>query len=479
MDYEAVIGLEVHAQLLTRSKIFCHCSAAFGGEANSQTCPICTGMPGVLPVINREAVAFGIKTALAMGATINPYNRFARKNYFYPDLPKGYQISQYEQPLATGGQLTIEANGETKEIGITRIHMEEDAGKLFHGEHLGDSSASFVDFNRCGVPLLEIVSEPDLRNPEEARLYLQKLRTLLRYLEVCDGNMEEGSLRCDANVSIRPVGSSELGTKAELKNMNSFRFVKQALEYEVDRQKDVLESGGTIVQETRLWDPGRGLTISMRSKEEAHDYRYFPEPDLVPLVIGEGWVEEVRSAMPELPDSKQGRFESQYGLPSYDASVLTASRALADYYEDAVKVFDDPKMISNWVMSELLGHLNRDGKEITESPVAPEELAGLLKLVADGTISGKMAKDVFEEMYEMGRPALEIVSEKGLEQISDTGALEAVIDQVLAENPDAVERYRSGKTQIVGFLVGQVMKATEGQANPKLVNELLHTKLSS
>jgi aspartyl-tRNA(Asn)/glutamyl-tRNA(Gln) amidotransferase subunit B len=479
MEYEAVIGLEVHAQLLTRSKMFCHCSAAFGGEPNTQTCPICTGMPGVLPVINREAVSFAIKTALALGATINPVNRFARKNYFYPDLPKGYQISQYEEPLATGGRLSIELDGTIKTIGIRRIHMEEDAGKLFHGEHLGDPSASFVDFNRCGVPLLEIVSEPDIRSPEEARLYLQKLRQLLRYLEVCDGNMEEGSLRCDANVSVRPVGSRELGTKTELKNMNSFRHVKQALEYEVQRQIGLLESGGTVVQETRLWDPAQGITLSMRGKEEAHDYRYFPEPDLVPLVIDSQWVEEVRSSLPELPDARKARFERQYGLPPYDAEVLTSSRDLADYYEQAVKAFNEPKMISNWVMSELLGLLNRDGKEITESPVAPEELAGLVRLVADGTLSGKMAKEVFEAMYETGKPAGVIVAERGLEQITDARALEEVVERVLEENPDAVERYRSGKTQVIGFLVGQVMKATRGQANPQVVNELLRAKLAS
>ena len=480
MEYEVVIGLEVHAQLLTHSKVFCRCSAAFGADANTQTCPICTGMPGVLPVINREAVSFAIKTALTVGATIQPLNRFARKNYFYPDLPKGYQISQYEQPLATGGKLAIEVNGQTKEIGITRIHMEEDAGKLFHGENLGDPEASFVDFNRCGVPLLEIVSEPDLRSPEEARLYLQKLRQLLRYLEVCDGNMEEGSFRCDANVSIRPVGSKELGTKAELKNMNSFRHVKHALEYEVARQQEALEAGEAIVQETRLWDPSKSITISMRSKEEAQDYRYFPEPDLVPLVVDEAWLEEVRSTLPELPDAKRARFESVYGLPAYDAGVLTATRALADYYEAAVGAFaDDPKMVSNWVMSELLGLLNRDGREITESPVDPGGLAGLLRLMADGTISGKIAKEVFEEMYATGRDAEAIVEERGLEQISDAGELEALVVQVLSENPDAVERYRSGKTQIVGFLVGQVMKATKGQANPKIVNELLLSNLAS
>ncbi len=480
MEYEVVIGLEVHAQLLTHSKVFCRCSAAFGAESNTQTCPICTGMPGVLPVINREAVSFAIKTALTVGATIQPLNRFARKNYFYPDLPKGYQISQYEQPLATGGKLAIEVNGQTKEIGITRIHMEEDAGKLFHGENLGDPEASFVDFNRCGVPLLEIVSEPDLRSPEEARLYLQKLRQLLRYLEVCDGNMEEGSFRCDANVSIRPVGSKELGTKAELKNMNSFRHVKHALEYEVARQQEALEAGEAIVQETRLWDPSKSITISMRSKEEAQDYRYFPEPDLVPLVVDEAWLEEVRSTLPELPDAKRARFEDVYGLPAYDAGVLTATRALADYYEAAVEAFaDDPKMVSNWVMSELLGLLNRDGREITESPVDPGGLAGLLRLMADGTISGKIAKEVFEEMYATGRDAEAIVEERGLEQISDAGELEALVVQVLSENPDAVERYRSGKTQIVGFLVGQVMKATKGQANPKIVNELLLSNLAS
>ncbi|MDV2496450.1 MAG: Asp-tRNA(Asn)/Glu-tRNA(Gln) amidotransferase subunit GatB [bacterium] len=480
MEYEAVIGLEVHAQLLTKSKIFCHCPAAFGAEANTQTCPICTGMPGVLPVINREAVAFAIKTALVMGATINPHNRFARKNYFYPDLPKGYQISQYEQPLATGGSLTIEVNGEAKSVGITRIHIEEDAGKLFHGEHLGDAKASFVDFNRCGVPLLEIVSEPDLRTTEEARLYLQKLRQLLRYIEVCDGNMEEGSFRCDANVSIKPVGSTELGTKAELKNMNSFRHVKHALEYELARQRDALESGEAVVQETRLWDPAQGITISMRGKEEAHDYRYFPEPDLVPLVVDEAWVAEVRSTLPELPDAKRARFESQYGLPPYDAGVLTASRALADYYEASVEGFaDDPKMVANWVTSGLLGLLNRDGKEITESPLGPGALADLVRLVADGTISGKIAKEVFEEIYSTGRDARTIVADRGLEQISDAGALESVVAQVLADNADAAESYRSGKTQAMGFLVGQVMQATRGQANPKIVNELLRSALDN
>jgi aspartyl-tRNA(Asn)/glutamyl-tRNA(Gln) amidotransferase subunit B len=479
MDYETVIGLEVHAQLLTTSKLFCGCTTQFGAEPNTHTCPVCLGMPGVLPVPNRKAVEFAIRTGLALQCEIAPYSVFARKNYFYPDLPKGYQISQYELPIARNGYIDITIEGTQKRIGITRVHMEDDAGKLMHEIGGRITGHSYVDFNRAGVPLLEIVSEPDLRSGEEASIYLQELRSILRYLEVCDGNMEEGNLRCDANVSIRPKGETKLGTKAELKNMNSFRFVRMALEYEIERQIEVLEAGEKVVQETRLWDSRQGITISMRGKEEAHDYRYFPDPDLIPIEPALPWVERIRAALPELPQGKAARFAAQYGIPAYDSGLLSASRALADYFEACVQRFSQPKTVSNWIMTELTRLLNRDNREIEQCPVPPERLAALLQLVEKGTISGKIAKQVFEKMYETGLGPEDIVRTQGLEQVSDEGALEAAVAKVIAQNPDATEKYRSGKTKVLGFLVGQIMKETRGKANPDLVNRILEEKLKA
>ena len=478
MEYETVIGLEIHAQLLTESKLFCGCSTRFGAEPNTQVCPICLGMPGVLPVMNRKAAEYAVMMALAVGCKINNRSVFARKNYFYPDLPKGYQISQYSEPLAEHGSVEIEVDGEIKKIGITRVHMEEDAGKLLHGETIEDEGSSFVDLNRTGVPLIEIVSEPDMRSPEEASAYLKALRDILVYLGVCSGNMEEGSFRCDANVSIRPAGSKELGTKAELKNMNSFKFVKDALSYEIERQKEVLSGGGRVIQETRLFDPSRGVTAPMRTKEEAHDYRYFPEPDLLPLVVEDSLIEELRENLPELPQEKKERFVEEYGLPPYDAGVLTSSRELADYYEAAAKAAGDPKTASNWVMGEVLRLLKEDGRLIAECPVKPEALADLIGMVEKGKISGKVAKEVFADMYKTGKTPEEVVAEKGLTQISDEGELIEVIDRVLAENAENVDRYRKGEEKLLGFFVGQVMKATRGQANPGAVNKLLKEKLS-
>ncbi len=477
MKYEAVIGLEVHSQLLTKSKIFCGCSTRFGSEPNTQVCPLCLGLPGSLPVLNRQAVEFAVKMALAVDCTVNRRSIFARKNYFYPDLPKGYQISQYDQPLAEHGSLLIETSEGEKKIGITRIHMEEDAGKLLHGEGADEGGYSFVDLNRSGTPLIEIVSEPDMRTPEEAVAYLKGLRDIILYLGISDGNMEEGSFRCDANISVRPVGQSALGTKAELKNMNSFKFIKDGLAYEIERQIDIVESGGRVVQETRLFDPSRGITIAMRGKEEAHDYRYFPEPDLLPLVIEDALMEEARAGLPELPGPKKARFMKEYGIPAYDAGVLTSSRALADYYEAVVKATGEAKTSSNWVMGEVLRALKEAGREISDCPVSPEALAGLIGMVKKGEISGKIAKEVFAEMFATGAGAAEIVKKKGLAQISDEGALGSVIDDVLAKNAESVERYKNGETKLLGFFVGQVMKATKGQANPGLVNKILKERL--
>lgn len=475
MEYEPVIGLEIHAQLTTESKVFCGCSTKFGGSPNTHTCPVCLGMPGVLPVLNRTVVEYTIRMALATHCSIAPYSQFARKNYFYPDLPKGYQISQYELPLARNGWVEIETSEGVKHIRIHRIHMEEDAGKLVHDEY---QPVSYVDYNRTGVPLIEIVSEPDLKSSEEAAAYLRTLREILRYLEICDGNMEEGSLRCDANISLRPVGTDTLGTKAELKNMNSFKNVQKALDFEIRRQKALLERGESIVQETRLWDANRNVTLSMRGKEEAHDYRYFPDPDLVPISISSEWVEEVRANLPELPDAKRERFLTQYGLPAYDAQVLTASKPLANYFESVVGEFAQPKVVSNWMMSELLRELNRNDRDISECPVTPENLVQLLTLLDSGVISGKIAKTVFEEMFATGRSAKQIVEEKGLVQVRDESAIEAAIDQVLAENPNEVEQFRGGKEKVFGFFVGQVMRKTKGKANPQLVNEILRKKLA-
>ncbi|MBF0558217.1 MAG: Asp-tRNA(Asn)/Glu-tRNA(Gln) amidotransferase subunit GatB [Nitrospirae bacterium] len=472
--YEAVIGLEVHAQMQTDTKLFCGCSTKFGSGPNSQTCPVCIGMPGVLPVLNRKAVEFAIKTGLAMHCSIAPYSRFARKNYFYPDLPKGYQISQYELPLCVGGHIEILVEGTVRKIGITRIHMEDDAGKNIHE---AKGNYSFVDLNRAGVPLMEIVSEPDIRSPKEAAEYMRKVRSIVRYLGVCDGNMEQGSLRCDANVSIRPVGQETLGVKAELKNMNSFRFVERALEYEIKRQIKVIEDGGKVVQETRLWDSAAGVTQSMRSKEEAHDYRYFPEPDLVPMATAPELIAEIKAGLPELPDDKRKRFVSQFGLPEYDAELLTSEKALAAWYESAVSEGGQPKAVSNWIMGEVMRLLNESNKTIEECPIRPGQLAAMLRLIDNGTISGKIAKTVFEEMFMSGKDAETVVKEKGLVQISDEGAIEKAVDEVLAKSASEVERFRAGDDKLLGFFVGQVMKATKGKANPQLLNELLRKKL--
>jgi aspartyl-tRNA(Asn)/glutamyl-tRNA(Gln) amidotransferase subunit B len=475
MGYEAVIGLEVHAQMLTESKIFCGCPTTFGAEPNTQTCPVCIGMPGVLPVLNRRALEFAIRTGLAMNCGISKYSRFARKNYFYPDLPKGYQISQYELPVCEHGWVEIAAeDGGTKRVGITRIHMEEDAGKNIHEEK---GPYSLVDLNRTGVPLMEIVSEPDIRSPGEAVEYMKKLRAILRYLGVCDGNMEQGSLRCDANVSIRPKGSKELGVKVEVKNINSFKFVERALAFEIKRQIRAIEDETPIVQETRLWDSEKELTASMRTKEEAHDYRYFPDPDLVPITVEDKWIDEIRASLPELPDVKRERFVSEHGLSEQDAVLLTEEKAMADWFEEAVKAGAKPKAAANWIMTELLKLLNQDGKPIEECQLKPAQLAGMLRLVEEGTISGKIAKTVFGEMYSSGKDPQAIVEEKGLVQISDAGELEKAVDEVLAANPDEVERFKGGDQKLMGFFVGQIMKATKGKANPKLVNELLRKKL--
>ncbi len=474
MKFEPVIGLEVHAQLKTRTKIFCGCSTQFGAAPNTHTCPVCLGMPGVLPVLNRSVVEFTLRMALATGCTVARESRFARKNYFYPDLPKGYQISQYEQPIAENGRIDIELNGGSHRIRIRRIHMEEDAGKLSHDPY---RPVSLVDFNRTGVPLIEIVSEPDITSAAAAGAYLRKLRSIVRYLEICDGNLEEGSFRCDANVSIRPPGSPSLGTRTELKNLNSFRFVEKAIEYEIQRQTETLLDGGTIVQETRLFDQATGQTVSMRGKEEAHDYRYFPDPDLLPLMIDSEWIDSVRRNLPELPDARRNRFIEQYGLPAYDAGILTSDRELADYFEECLKTFPRPKPASNWIMGSLLGLLNARGIGIDRSPVSAPALAELLGLIEQGAISGKIAKTVFDEMAASGKSAPTVVAEKGLAQISDTSALEKVVQEVLDRNPKEVEGFRGGKTKLIGFFVGEVMKATRGQANPKIVNQVLKTFL--
>ena len=477
--YEVVIGLEVHAQLATRSKMFCGCPTTFGAAPNSQTCPICLGMPGVLPVINRRAVEFAVRTALAFDLRVNAACRFARKHYYYPDMPKNFQISQYEEPLAEDGWLEIDTPGGVRRIGIQRLHLEEDVGKLIHEGDLAVAQSSLVDYNRSGMPLMETVSRPDLRSPEEAAIYLRAFRAVLVYLGVCDGNMEEGSLRCDANVSLRPRGTTELGTKVEIKNLNSFRNVQRALEYEVQRQTDALAAGRRVVQETRLFEADRGTTRSMRSKEYAHDYRYFPEPDLVPLQLDPAWVESIRAALPELPRAQRERFESQYGLPAYDAEILTQSRALAEYYETAVRAHNNPKAISNWIMTDLLREVDvNDEAAVTRSPIPPAHLAELVTYIDNGTISGKIAKDVFAEMLRSGQDCGTIVRQKGLTQVSDAGALEALVDQAIAANPKAVADFKSGKAAAAKSFVGQVMKASGGKANPAMVDRLVQEKLS-
>ncbi len=476
MKWEIVVGLEVHAQLSTRSKIFSGAATAFGAAPNAQACAVDIALPGVLPVMNRGAVERAIRFGLAVGAAINRRSVFARKNYFYPDLPKGYQISQYETPVVAGGTVRVPLKDGEKTIRLVRAHLEEDAGKSLHEDFHGLSG---IDLNRAGTPLLEIVSEPDLRGSQEAVAYAKTLHSLVRYLDICDGNMQEGSFRCDANVSVRPQGVSELGTRCEIKNLNSFRFLEKAIEFEAARQIAVIEDGGTIAQETRLFDPDRGETRSMRSKEEAHDYRYFPDPDLLPLEISEAWVEEVRASLPELPDAKRARFVSSYAISPYDATVLTASREVAAYFEDAVRALpSEPKLCANWVMGEISGHLNRDGIEIERSPVSSTALAGLLRRIADGTISGKIAKDVFEAMWTGHGEADAIIDAKGLRQISDSGELERIVDGIVAANPGQVADYRAGRDKLFAFFVGQVMKQTQGKANPAQVSEILRKKLA-
>jgi aspartyl-tRNA(Asn)/glutamyl-tRNA(Gln) amidotransferase subunit B len=477
--YETVIGLEVHVQLTTNTKIFCGCSTEFGQTPNSQTCPVCLGLPGALPVLNRQVVELAIKTGLATNCQIAPRSLFARKNYFYPDLPKGYQISQFELPVCEHGWLDIDlADGNSKRIGITRAHMEEDAGKLMHGDKPETAGSSLVDLNRACTPLLEIVSEPDMRSSEEAIAYLKKLHQIVVYLGVCDGNLEEGSFRCDANVSVRPYGQAEFGTRAELKNINSFRFIKQAIEYEVERQIDLIEGGGKVVQETRLFDSNTGMTRSMRGKEEAHDYRYFPDPDLVPLVIGPAWIEQVRGTLPELPDAKRTRFVNELGLSAYDAEVLASDRALADYFDTCVTLAGDAKACANWIMGDVLRKLKETECAITEVPVSPQLLTGLLARIADHTISGKIAKTVFEKMWQSGQDADQIIAAEGLKQVTDTGAIEGLVDDVIAANPDQVAEYLGGKDKLIGFFVGKVMQASQGKANPGMVNQLLQKKLT-
>ncbi len=476
MEWETVIGLEIHAQLATKSKIFSAAATAYGAEPNTQACAIDLGMPGVLPVLNQEAVRMAAMLGLAIGANIACRSVFARKNYFYPDLPKGYQISQYELPVVEKGELSIDLeDGSSKVIGVTRAHLEEDAGKSLHEDFHGQSG---IDLNRAGTPLLEIVSEPDLRSAKEAVAYMKKLHQMVVYLGICDGNMQEGSFRCDANVSVRPRSQSQLGTRAEIKNLNSFRFVERAIEFEIERQIDLIESGGKVVQETRLYDPDKGETRPMRSKEEANDYRYFPDPDLLPLIVDEAFIETVRASLPELPDVKKQRFMIQYGLSGYDAGVLTASRPLSDYYEAVVAALGgEPKLCANWVMGDFSAFLNKDGKDIADSPVNSAQLAGLLRRIQDRTISGKIAKDVFEALWVGEGDTDAIIEKRGLRQITDTSAIEKVIDDVIAASPEQFAQYRAGKDKLFGFFVGQVMKLSKGKANPQQVNELLIEKL--
>lgn len=474
MMFEAVIGVEVHAQLRTNSKMFCGCGTTFGLSANSQTCPVCLGLPGSLPVLNRTAIEMAVRAGLALNCMITANNRFARKNYFYPDLPKGYQISQYEDPICQHGWIEVAVGAVTKRVRIRRAHLEEDAGKNVHGT---GTAGSRVDLNRAGTPLLEIVTEPDMSSADEVVAYLRGLRDVLMYLDVCDGNMEEGSFRCEPNLSLRPVGQREFGTKVELKNINSFKYVNDAIEYEIKRQTKVLNEGGKIYQETRLWNIDRGETAVMRSKEEAHDYRYFPDPDLVPLQLNEDWIKGFRSTLPELPAVRARRFITEYGLPEYDAGVITASKGMADYFEACLKQFKEPKTVSNWVMGELTRELNNSGIDITASPVSPERLVDLLTMVDKGVISLKVARDIFPDLYRSDKTPQQIVQEKGLTQVSDEGALEKIIDEVLGKNPMQVAQFREGKQQVLGFLVGQVMKVSGGKANPGKVNELLKRKL--
>lgn len=489
MSYEAVIGLEIHAQLLTETKIFCGCSTEFGSEPNTQTCPVCSGMPGVLPVMNRKAIEYVIKTGIALNCTVSRYSRFARKNYFYPDLPKGYQISQFELPLCEGGYVEINVNGDQRKICLTRIHLEEDAGKNIHE---GPGNSSLVDLNRAGVPLMEIVTEPEIQSPGDAVEFMKKLRAIVRYIGVCGGNMEQGSLRCDANISVRPAGDKELGVKTEIKNLNSFKFVEKALDYEIRRQIKAVKEGERIIQESRLWNTEKGITESMRSKEEAHDYRYFPEPDLVPVRVDESWIKGIKENIAELPDVKKARFIDKYKLPESDADFLVADRSTAEWFEVAVKIGGEPKSVANWIMGELMRLLHEDGITIDNCNLKPSHLIDLLNTIDKGIINIKQAKTVFEEMYKRSREiaakvdvtmpmpeitAYAIVEEKGLLQISDEEAIETIVDDVLMKNPEAVDKFRAGEEKLIGFFVGQVMKTTKGKANPKIINQLLRKKL--
>jgi aspartyl-tRNA(Asn)/glutamyl-tRNA(Gln) amidotransferase subunit B len=476
--YEAVIGLEVHVQLATRTKIFCGCPTSFGASPNSNVCPVCLGLPGALPVLSREAVELAIRGALALNCAIRPVSRFARKNYFYPDLPKGYQISQYDEPFAEHGWVDIQGEGSVRRIGVTRVHMEDDAGKSQHEGFRDSAQYTYVDLNRSGTPLIEIVSEPDMRSSEEAFAYLTELKSNIQFVQASTCDMEKGHLRCDANVSVRLRGEEKLGTKVEVKNLNSFRFLRMAIDYEIDRQIEVIERGGRIIQETRLYNSDTGVTAGMRSKEQAHDYRYFPEPDLAPLRIGERWLSEVRASMPELPAKRRARFQSEYGLKEYDADVLTANRPLADYFEAVTLKAGDAKLAANWVMGDLTALLKSEGKDIESSPVSAEQLGELVRLVVTGELTGKLGKDVLAKMFVSGESAAVIVEREGLKAIGDSDALEKIVDEVLAANPKQVEQYKAGKTGLIGFLVGQAMKASRGQANPAILNELLKSRLS-
>lgn len=479
MKYEAVIGLEIHCELKTKTKIFCGCATGFGAEQNTHVCPVCLGLPGVLPTVNKRVVEFGIKAGLATNCTINKYSKFDRKNYYYPDLPKNWQTSQYDLPIAEHGWVDIDVDGEKKRIRLTRIHMEEDAGKLVHsGTTIKDSATSNVDYNRTGVPLLEIVSEPDLRSAEEARAYMEKIKAIMEYIDVSNCRMEEGNLRADINVSLRPAGTEELGTRTEMKNINSFKNLEDAINYEIERQQEVLEDGGHVVQETRTFDPARGITLSMRSKENAHDYRYMPEPDLPPIVTSEETIEKYRSELPELPDARRARLEKENGLSDYDAGIITSSRAMAEYFDAVVATGADPKLAANWIMGDLAKNLNEDGIDIAKSPVSAERLGKMIGLIMKDTISGKIAKKVFKEMWTNEDDPEKIVKDKGLVQITDTGAIEAAVDAAIAANPKAVAEYKGGKKKAIGALVGQVMKATRGKANPQMVNKMLAEKLA-
>ena len=474
MEYEVVIGLEVHAELSTKSKIYCSCTTEFGGEPNTHACPICTGMPGVLPVLNKKVVEYAVRAGLATNCHIAEYSKQDRKNYFYPDLPKAFQTSQYDLPLCSNGYIDIEVDGKQKRIGITRIHIEEDAGKLMHDEW---DTASLIDYNRCGVPLIEIVTEPDMRSAQEVKVFLENLKAILQYIDVSDCKMQEGSLRADINLSVRPVGQKELGTRTEMKNLNSFKAIVRAIEGEAQRQIEVLESGGTVIQETRRWDDVKGMSYAMRSKEEAHDYRYFPEPDLMPIIVDEKWKQEIKDSLPELPEARKKRYISEYGLPEYDASILTGSKALADFFEDAVKNTDNAKAVSNWIMGDLLRTLKEKEMEAEQIPFPGEYLAKLVTLIDKGTISGTIAKKVFEKMFNQGKDPEVIVKEEGLEVVSDESALVAVVKKVLENNPQSVADYKSGKEKAFGFLVGQAMKETKGKANPQMINKILKEEL--